>query len=273
MAPNNKIDNQLKNTYSADKISIATFMTTDYPDHDTFMDISLKFCEMGVDILEFGIPFSDPIAEGRTIQQTTFKVLENGTNINNCFESISSIRKMGYTTPIVIMGYYNPILKYGLKSFTQQAKIAGVDGFIVADLPVEESDHLRDLCNDSNIHLIQMLAPTSTPERIKKTCEIASGFIYCVSITGVTGARKNIGPEIKILVNQIRTYTNIPIMVGFGVSNREHVKTIGGFADGAIIGSALLDKIGVNKGEKAISEAYDFVKTLVNVPHNRTGAG
>ena len=180
---------------------------------------------------------------------------------------------MGYTTPIVIMGYYNPILKYGLKSFTQQAKIAGVDGFIVADLPVEESGHLRDLCNDSNIHLIQMLAPTSTPERIKKTCEIASGFIYCVSITGVTGARKNIGPEIKMLVNQIRTYTNIPIMVGFGVSNREHVKTIGGFADGAIIGSALLDKIGVNKGEKAISEAYDFVKTLVNVPHNRTGAG
>tara|TARA_Y100000590_G_scaffold164382_1_gene188336 strand:- start:5988 stop:6809 length:822 start_codon:yes stop_codon:yes gene_type:complete len=272
LTPINKIDNQLKNSFSSNKISIATFMTTDYPDHDTFINISVKLCEMGVDILEFGIPFSDPIAEGRTIQETTFRVLETGTNITNCLESISLIRQMGYTTPIVIMGYYNPILKYGLHSFTLKAKQAGVDGLIVADLPVEESNKLRELCNANNIHLIQMLAPTSTAERIKKTCEIASGFIYCVSITGVTGARKSIGPEIEILVNQIRNYTNIPIMVGFGISNRDHVETIGKFADGAIIGSALLDTIGEYKGEKAISKAYKFIENLIDIPHNRMGA-
>lgn len=266
MAPTNKIDEKLKNSISSNKISIATFMTTDYPERNTFIDISVKFCEMGVDILEFGIPFSDPIAEGRTIQQTTFKVLENGTNITSCFDSISSIRKMGYTTPIVIMGYYNPILRYGLESFTKKANQLGVDGIIVADLPVEESSHLRDLCKNNSIHLIQMLAPTSTSERIKKTCEIASGFIYCVSLTGVTGARKSIGPEIEMLVNQIRTHTNIPIMVGFGISNREHVETIGKFADGAIIGSALLDTIGQSIGEEAISRACDFVKTLMDLP-------
>ena len=266
MAPKNKIDEQLNNSISSNKISIATFMTTDYPEHGTFMDISLKFCEMGVDILEFGIPFSDPIAEGRTIQETTFKALENGINITNCFESISLIRKKGYMTPIVIMGYYNPVLKYGLESFAKKANQSGVDGIIVADLPIEESTHLRNLCNSNSIHLIQMLAPTSTAERIKKTCEIASGFIYCVSLTGVTGARKNIGPKIEMLVNQIRTHTNIPIMVGFGISNREHVETIGKFADGAIIGSALLDTIGQSRGKEAVSKAYNFVKTLIDSP-------
>ena len=118
-----------------------------------------------------------------------------------------------------------------------------------------------------------MLAPTSTSERIKKTCEIASGFIYCVSLTGVTGARKNIGPEIQILADKIRSHTNIPIMVGFGISNREHIETIGGFADGAIIGSALLDTIGKSTGQRATSKACNFVKTLINVPYNRIGVG
>ena len=273
MPPTNKIDDQLRNSISSNKVAIATFMTTDYPEHNTFIDITSKFCKLGVDILEFGIPFSDPIAEGRTIQKTTFKVLQNGTTIASCFESIALIRKMGYNTPIVIMGYYNPILKFGLQTFTQKANEVGVDGIIVADLPVEESNYLRNLCNNNSIHLIQMLAPTSTSERIKKTCEIASGFIYCVSLTGVTGARKNIGPEIEILVAKIRSHTNIPIMVGFGISNREHVETIGGFADGAIIGSALLDTIGESTGQEATSKACDFVKTLINVPRKRIGVG
>jgi tryptophan synthase alpha chain len=270
---NNKIDQQLKNAMNSNKVAIATFMTTDYPDHKTFIDINSKLCEIGVDILEFGIPFSDPIAEGPTIQKTTFKVIQNGTNINNCFESISFLRTKGYKTPIVIMGYYNPILKFGLELFTSKAREVGIDGLVVADLPIEESNNLRNLCNNNNIHLIQMLAPTSTLERIKQTCEIASGFIYCVSLTGVTGARKNIGPEIQSLANKIRKYTKVPIMVGFGISSHVHVKTIGGFADGAIIGSALLDAVGEYTGQKAVSKSYNFVKTLINIPSKQIGVG
>lgn len=271
MPPNNKIDQQLKNSITSNKVAIATFITTDYPEHKTFIAISLKLCEMGVDILEFGIPFSDPIAEGRTIQETTFKVLQNDTNITDCFESISFLRTKGYKTPIVIMGYYNPILKFGLELFTSKAHEVGVDGLIVADLPVEESNPLRNLCNNNSIHLIQMLAPTSTSKRIKQTCEIASGFIYCVSLTGVTGARKNIGPEIQSLVNKIRKYTKIPIMVGFGISNSAHVRKIGGFADGAIVGSALLDAVGESTGQEAVCKSYNFVKTLINIPSKQIG--
>ena len=160
------------------------------------------------------------------------------------------------------MGYYNPILSYGVESFVADASGAGLDGVIVADLPTEEAGDLKRLCEGSGIYLIPLLAPTSTDRRIAQACEDANGFIYCVSVTGVTGARTDLSAGLPDLVRRIRRHTDLPVLVGFGISTREHVETVGGYADGAVVGSALLDAIGRAPEGEAVRAGADFTRRL-----------
>ena len=213
-------------------------------------------------MLELGIPFSDPLADGLTIQKTSFLALQQGVNIPTSLGVLGDLRARGVDAPLIFMGYFNPFLRYGLERFVADAAHAGLDGLIVPDLPPEEAGPLKGLCESRGIYLIPLLAPTSTDERIAQACNEAKGFIYCVSVTGVTGARQELASGLPHFVNRIRVHTDLPVLVGFGVSRREHVQEIGEFADGAVVASALLAAIDRAPKERVLQTAGEFVQGL-----------
>ena len=208
------------------------------------------------------MPFSDPLADGPTIQMTSYRALQNGVTVKKCLEVLSELRQSGVDAPMVFMGYYNPYLHYGLERFLDDAKAAGLDGMIVPDLPTEEAAVLGQMAAERGIHLIPMLAPTSSDARIQDACKAAGGFIYCVSLTGVTGARRSRSEQTAGLVARIRRHTDLPILVGFGVSRREHLEEISEFADGAAVGTALLDAVDRAPENGRLDAARDFIISL-----------
>ena len=260
------MDNRIDLTFRAAKASgktlVAPFVTIGFPDVDTSDGIAAALAASGGDIIELGVPFSDPLAEGPTIQKTSFHALKQGVRVSTGLDVVRRLRKRGVDVPLIPMGYYNPYLSYGLEKFVRDAAEAGADGLIVPDLPTEEAGPLRGLCESQGLHLIPLLAPTSTDERIAEACKHARGFIYCVQVTGVTGARGALHEGVSGLVHRIRRYTDLPVMVGFGVSRREHIEELGRFADGAIVGSALMDTIGRAPQEGAVSAAREFMQGL-----------
>ena len=258
----NRIDTWLGKARSAGKTALAPFVTVGYPDVETSVDVAASVLREGVDLIELGVPFSDPLAEGPTIQKTSYRALENGVDLPICLEAVRRLRGQGLEAPIVLMGYYNPYLRYGLSRFASDAAEAGADGVIVPDLPTEESLDMRERCAERGLHLVPLLAPTSTGRRIELVCANAGGFIYCVSVTGVTGARTELRKGVSQLVERIRQHTDLPVLVGFGVSRPEHLTEIGGFADGAVVGSALMDAVGSVPPERAPDAAAAFVRGL-----------
>ena len=260
---NNRIDKTLKHARETGRTVIVPYITVGFPQMETFKDIALGLVEAGVDMLELGIPFSDPLADGPTIQETSFKALENGVNLSSSLGAVSDLRAIDDKTPIIFMGYYNPFFKYGIEKFLSDASMIGVDGLIIPDLPSEESITLSEECKNVGIHLIPLLAPTSTEQRIEAACSTAGGFIYCVSLTGVTGARSGLSKNVEQLVGNIRKYTELPILVGFGVSKKKDVEQIGKYADGAVVGSALLDVIMRSSKESQEQNAMVFIRNLI----------
>ena len=258
----NRIDIKLQSLKEAGKTALAPFVTIGFPDIPMSEALAEVVLSSGADMLELGIPFSDPLAEGPTIQMTSFKALQNGVNIPVALDVARRLRQKKPDAPLIFMGYYNPYLHYGIERFIGDAADAGVDGFIVPDLPTEESSEFREICESHGIYLIPLLAPTSSDQRIAEACKGARGFIYCVSLTGVTGARGSMSSSLPDFVSRIRRYTDVPVMVGFGVSQREHVEAIGQFANGAIVGSALLDAIDKAASGQELQIATDFVKRL-----------
>ena len=255
----NRIDTRLRAVIAEGRPIVGLFATVGYPDVDTSVEVASAILRSDGDFLELGVPFSDPLAEGPTIQKTSFSALQQGVTLDVCLDSARRIREDDDDAPLIFMGYYNPYLKYGLDRFVDDAKQSGVDGLIVPDLPAEESGPLVDLCKKKNVHVIPMLATTSTDERIASACAAADGFIYCVSVTGVTGARKTVQAGVQGLVARIRTHTVLPVLVGFGVSTKQHVEEIARFADGVLIGSALMNAVGEVAHEKAADAAVKFV--------------
>lgn len=244
------------------------FVTVGYPDLDSTPVAVKALIEGGADIIELGIPFSDPLAEGKTIQRSSARALKNGVTPTVCLDILRRLRVDGIEAPVVFMGYYNPIVAYGLEKFTADAASAGADGFIVPDLPPEESHDMREACLANGLSLIYMLAPTSPKERIKRVGELASGFIYCVSVTGVTGAREELPPNLSQFIQNVRSYTSLPIAVGFGISQHKHFQAVGRIADGVIIGSAIIDEI--DKADP--SELAARLKEYAEVVTGRRGA-
>ena len=258
----NRIDTWLGTARTAGKTALGPFVTVGYPDVETSIQVAASVLREGADLIEIGVPFSDPLAEGPTIQKTSFQALKNGVDLPTCLDAVRRLRGQGLDTPIVLMGYYNPFLRYGLARFASDAAEAGADGVIVPDLPTEESREMRERCAERGIHLVPLLAPTSTDRRIELACASAGGFIYCVSVTGVTGARAELRKGVSDLVERIRRHTDLPVLVGFGVSRPEHVIEIGAFADGAVVGSALMDAVGGVPPEQAPEAAAVFVRSL-----------
>ena len=258
----NRIDRTLREVKASGRTALAPFVTIGFPDVETSEAIVAAVVESGADLMELGVPFSDPLAEGLTVQKTSFQALRQGVDVRTCLGMVQRLRDRGVDAPLILMGYFNPFLRYGLAEFVRDAADVGVDGLIVPDLPTEESGPLAQLCGRNNLFLIPLLAPTSTDKRIAQACKQAEGFIYCVQFAGVTGARDQLRKGVADLVGRIRRHTDLPVLVGFGVSRRDHVEEISRFADGAIVGSALLDAIDRAPHDKAAQTAREFVKGL-----------
>ena len=258
----NRLDLTLVRLREHRTAALAPFVTVGYPDLDTSLEIARAALESGGDLLELGVPFSDPLADGPTIQMTSERALAGGMNVAGCIEAVRRLRAGGVDAPLVLMGYVNPFLRFGLSRFVAEAARAGADGLIVPDLPAEESGDLSEMCSAAGMHLIPLLAPTSTDGRIASACAGAGGFIYCVSLTGVTGARSQVAAGARRLVERIRVHSGLPVLVGFGVSSKEHVAEISTFADGAVFASAMLNAVADSPPQDAARVAGDFVRSL-----------
>ncbi len=266
MKKNIKTQGRLFNTFKRLKAAggkaLIPFITAGDPDIRTTVAMALALERNGSDIIELGIPFSDPMADGPTIQASYERALKKGTRISDCLDAIREIRKKS-GIPIVLFGYYNPILQHGLKRFAVAAKKAGVDGVLVVDLPPEEAGEFKDELRACGIDLILLLTPTSNDERIRVVAKNASGFIYFVSVAGVTGARTKLSKDIRPRIQRIREFTDLPIGVGFGVSNAAQARELSRFSDAVIVGSALINVIAKGGSAKdAVKNAGDFVSSL-----------
>ena len=226
------------------RTAIMPYLTVGYPDVETTLAGIPAIVRGGGNMIELGIPFSDPLADGVTIQRTNQRALENGVSVATTLEVARKLRTDGVEVPLIAMGYVNPILRYGIERFVADCAVAGIDGLIIPDLPPEESDEVADACRRHGRDFIMFLAPTSPERRIKEVVRRASGFIYCISVTGVTGARAKMQEGLGEYLTRIRTYTDLPLAVGFGISNAEHVAQVGKLAEGAIIGAAFLNRLG-----------------------------
>ena len=258
----NRIDTTLSRLRENGQQALGPFVTVGFPDIPTSEDLARVLLESGGDMLEIGVPFSDPLADGPTVQMSSYRALQNGVTVAKCVEMVKNLRDGGVEAPLILMGYYNPFLRYGLERFLDDSATAGMDGLIVPDLPTEEAAQLSEMAAERGIHLIPLLAPTSSDERIRDACESAGGFIYCVNFTGVTGARRSSSQSTPGLVERIRRYTDLPILVGFGVSRREHIEEIATYADGAIVASAMLDAVDRAPKDGKLDAARDFIHSL-----------
>lgn len=222
--------------------ALVAYLTAGDPSLEMTKELIIALDEAGVDVLEIGVPFSDPTADGPTIQAASQRSLQRGTTLSAIFHMLETVRK--YTEiPIVLFGYYNPIFIYGAERFAEQAKKSGVDGILVVDLPPEESPELRQYTDPTDIDFISLIAPTTSSERMKTISQKATGFLYYVSITGVTGTQKPVVSDIKKEMNRIRKETTMPVVVGFGISTPEQAAEIAPYADGVVIGSAFVRMI------------------------------
>ncbi|MBI4295606.1 MAG: tryptophan synthase subunit alpha [Chloroflexi bacterium] len=219
--------------------ALIAYLTVGYPDVETTVKAASILAESGCDLIELGVPFSDPVADGVTIQKASQRALEQGVTPKVCLEVATRISQRT-SLPLVFMSYYNPILSFGLKQFCQASARAGVNGLIIPDLPPDEGAELESVTGQCDLDLIYLLAPTSTEERIKLVAERSRGFIYLVSLTGVTGARQSLPMELEEFVERVRKATKQPLCVGFGISTGEQARRIGEIADGVIIGSRII---------------------------------
>jgi tryptophan synthase alpha chain len=241
--------------------SLVAYVTCGDPDLATTRDIILAIIDAGASVIELGVPFSDPLADGPVIQRASQRALRNGTTLAQVIELAAEIRAQSQTG-LTIFSYLNPILRMGLAEFSAAAQDAGVDGALITDLPVEEAEtYLREM-RQRDLATVFLAAPTSTDERLKRIAQASRGFVYAVSRTGVTGARKQLSEDAQGLVKRLRRYTDLPIAVGFGISTPDQFRSVGDFADAAVIGSAIVEIIERNPGREAQSVA-EFVRRLV----------
>jgi tryptophan synthase alpha chain len=243
--------------------ALVTFITAGDPDLATTATMIKEIAAAGADIIELGIPFSDPMADGTTIQRSSERALAAGTTVPGIFAMVTSVREHT-EIPLILMGYYNPIFSYGPERFVTDAVTAGVDGVILVDLPPEEADAegFTAMARERGLDLIFLLAPTSDEERISKVVKRGRGFIYYVSVTGVTGARKDISASLAEEVQRIRNATALPLVVGFGISDPQQAATVAAIGDGVVVGSALVKLFETCTGQQLQDKAREFVTAL-----------
>ena len=260
-----RIDAKFAELSANSKKAFVAYVMAGDPDYDTSLEVVKGLPAAGVDIIELGLPFTDPMADGPTIQLAGQRALDAGMTLERTLQLATEFRKGDDTTPIVLMGYYNPIYSRGVDAFLKDAKTAGIDGLIVVDLPPEEDDELCIPAQQAGLNFIRLATPTTDDKRLPKVLQNTSGFVYYVSITGITGAAEaeavDVGPEVA----RIKSQTDLPVIVGFGIKTPETSRAIASVADGAVVGSAIVAKIGE---AEPVDDVLTFVKSLADGAHS-----
>lgn len=256
-----RISETFERCKAENRTALMPYITAGYPDLETSEQIILSLVDAGADLIEVGTPFSDPLADGSTVQHTSQVSLSQGTTLRDCIALVKRVREAGVEVPLMLMGYFNPIVKYGVEQFVADCAEAGVDGFIVPDLPIEESKRMSESTSKHGLDLIFMVAPTTTDDRLQLVGEHGTGFVYCVSVTGVTGARDSMSATLKPYMERVRQHTKQPLAVGFGISTPENVTEVGKVSDGAIVGSALINYMNEHEDDMAAA-AGRFMRYL-----------
>lgn len=242
------------------RAALMPYFTLGYPTPAASLAVVEALARSGADLIELGVPFSDPLADGPTIQHSTQVALEQGMSVSSCLELVGQIRARGVRQPLMLMGYINPLLAYGIERYCADTRRAGADGLIVPDLPVEEAGAVEAACQANGLALVYLVAPTSTPERIALLAARTSGFLYMVSVTGVTGARQALAADLAGFVARTRAVAHTPLAVGFGISSPQQAHALVGLADGVIIGSALISAAG--KAADPAQAAAEFIGNI-----------
>lgn len=242
--------------------ALITFITAGDPDYETSLSVLKSLPASGADIIELGMPFADPGADGPVIQLANQRALKGGATMLRTLEMVRAFRAENQNTPIVLMGYFNPLMAYGLERFAKDATAAGVDGLIIVDLPPEEDGKLRALCKASGLDLIRLITPTSDARRLPKLIEGISGFLYYVSITGVTGTAKADLNALKPHIEEIRKLTDLPIAIGFGIKTPEDAAHMAQIGDAVVVGSAIIQTMQNAPAKEITSSVQDFVGSL-----------
>lgn len=260
-----RIDAKFAELNAAGRKAFVAYVMAGDPDYATSLEIVKGLPAAGVDIIELGLPFTDPMADGSTIQLAGGRALDGGMTLDQTLQIARELRKEDDTTPIVLMGYYNPIYSRGVDTFLTQAKDAGIDGLIIVDLPPEEDDELCIPAQAAGLNFIRLATPTTDAKRLPAVLQNTSGFVYYVSVTGTTGAAAAQASDVAPEVARIKASTDLPVIVGFGVRTPETAKNIAGVADGTVVGSAIVEKIGAGE---PVDDVLAFVKTLADGAHS-----
>jgi tryptophan synthase alpha chain len=242
------------------RLTLLPYLMAGYPSVDATVELLAAMSEAGGDGFELGMPFSDPIADGPTVQRANQRALENGVTPTKTLDLLREARKH-VAKPVSLMGYYNPMVRYGVERWCRDAAQAGAQALIVPDVPPEEAEELDAATRAAGLDLVAMVAPTSSPDRVRLASRAARGFIYCVALVGVTGARRDLSSELEALLGSVRSVTTTPVVVGFGISTPQHLTWLRGRSDGAIVASALIDRMDA-AGPNAVAAAGDFVRSL-----------
>jgi tryptophan synthase alpha chain len=262
MSPVSRLRSMFARARAEGRIALMPFMTVGYPDLPASIELVKAMVAAGADAIELGIPFSDPLADGPTIQKASSQALRAGTRPSDVIDTVAALRRAGVEVPLILMGYCNTFLAQGEERFISASASAGADGLIIVDLPPEESDRTLATCRSHGLDLIFLLAPTSDDARIAEVTRRAGGFIYCVSVVGVTGARAELPKELPEFLRRLRAKTDLPLAVGFGISKRAHVEALRGLADAAIVASALIDIVEASPREERVKRVRDYVEVL-----------
>jgi tryptophan synthase alpha chain len=257
-----RIGETLGRLRQAGSLGLVGWQTVGYPEKGAAQRLVPALLEGGFDLIELGVPFSDPQADGATIQHASHIALQNGTTPQDCLQVVRDLRREGLAAPLLFMSYFNPIMAMGLERFAGTAAEAGLDGLIVPDLPPEESDELLAALEPEGIDPVFLVAPTSTDERLATVASRSRGFIYCVALTGVTGARRDLSASLPAYLDRVRQVSDLPLVVGFGVSRPEHVAALRGHADGAVVASAIIDLMDKTPPENHPSTLRDYAASL-----------
>ena len=243
--------------------AFGVFLTAGYPSLEYSKDIFKKILDAEVDFIEIGLPFSDPMADGPLIQHSSQIAIEQNTSVEECLKLVKEIRKINNEIPIILMGYYNPIHYYGNLKFIKNSVSSGIDGLIIVDLPMEEDEEFYNLSYKNNLPLIRLVTPTTDEERLKKILKNAHGFVYYVSVTGITGTKSASVNDVKNKIKVIKKITNLPVIAGFGIKNSVDAKKMSSISDGIVIGSSLVNKIEeVYKKKNGLNEILNFLKSF-----------
>lgn len=271
----NRIKDTFKKLKNNNQKALGIFLTAGDPDFETSLTIIENLPSKGVDFIEIGMPFSDPMADGPSIQLSSQRALKSGMNINKCLNLVKNFRIKNDNTPIILMGYYNPIYIYGKERFVQDCIEIGVDGLIIVDLPPEEDDEFYNFSEEKSLTCIRLITPTTNRDRLGKVLFNANGFVYYVSITGITGTQTPDVNEVSYNLEELKTFTDLPIVIGFGIRTPEQASSMAKIADGIVVGSAVVDliKSTLDKNDKPTKQTkkqcLDFIlKISKKIKHN-----